>query len=131
MTKKDIHITASGGGWKVTRAGRAMSEHKTQKAAIDAGRREARRDGADLVMHGRDGRIRSKDTFVPYTSGFFKDAETREAILERDIIEPARQPSVSRTKIADASRKVFDKSARHGEWIARSHARTGSKRRVS
>ena len=131
MAKKDVHITASGSGWKVTRAGRAMSEHKTQRAAIEAGRREARRDGVELVTHGRDGRIRSKDTFVPFTSGFFKDEKTREAILERDIIEPSGQPSVSRAKIADASRKVFYKAARHGEWIARSRARVGSKRRVS
>jgi len=131
MARKDIHVMATGSGWKVTRGGRAVSEHRTQKAAIEAARREAKRDGVTLVIHGRDGRVRSKDTFVPYASGVFKDAKTREAILQRNILEPSGQPSVSRAKIADASRKAFVKSGRHGAWIARSRAHVGSKRRVS
>ena len=39
-----------------------ISRHTTQAAAIDAGRREAKRDGVDLVTHGC-GPIRSKDSY--------------------------------------------------------------------
>lgn len=37
--------------------------HRTQANAIDAGRREAKRDAVDLVTHARDGKIRSKDSY--------------------------------------------------------------------
>ena len=40
-----------------------LSNHRTQANAIGAGRREAQRDRVDLVTHGRDGTIRSKDSF--------------------------------------------------------------------
>jgi hypothetical protein len=52
-------------GWKVTQAGEVQSEHRTQQAAIDAGRREAKLDGVDLVTHNTKGVIRSKDSFGP------------------------------------------------------------------
>jgi hypothetical protein len=67
MAKKhDVHVSPKGGdhkGWKVTQSGRVESTHHTQQAAIDAGKREAKRDAVDLVTHGRDGKIRSKDSY--------------------------------------------------------------------
>ena len=67
MSKRggDVHVSKNTGSttWKVAQNGERQSNHRTQSAAIDAGRREARRDGVDLVTHGRDGRIRSKDSF--------------------------------------------------------------------
>lgn len=66
MAKKhDVHVVKSVGGtsWRVSQGGSTVSRHRTQANAIDAARREARRDGVDLVTHGRDGRIRSKDSF--------------------------------------------------------------------
>jgi hypothetical protein len=66
MTRKhDVHVSKSVGGtnWKVSQGGSTISTHRTQSTAVDSGRREAKRDRVDLVTHGRDGRIRSKDSF--------------------------------------------------------------------
>ena len=67
MSKKhDVHVSPKGAdqkGWKVSQSGSVQSTHRTQQAAIDAGRREAKRDAVDLVTHGRDGKIRSKDSY--------------------------------------------------------------------
>lgn len=61
--KSDVHVSKDGGRWKVTQGGSKISSHNTQANAVDAARREARRDSVDLVTHGRDGRIRSKDSY--------------------------------------------------------------------
>jgi hypothetical protein len=64
--KHDVHVSPKGGnqsGWKVTQNSQVQSTHRTQQAANEAGRREARKDGVDLVTHGRDGKIRSKDSY--------------------------------------------------------------------
>jgi hypothetical protein len=68
MTKKpgDVHVSKTPtGGWKVTQNGNQLSRHQTQANAIQRGRSEAKQDGVDLVTHGRDGKIRSKDSFGP------------------------------------------------------------------
>jgi hypothetical protein len=61
----DVHVSRNSGRstWKVTQCGQRLSNHHTQANAIEAGRREARRDDVDLVTHGRDGKIRSKDSY--------------------------------------------------------------------
>jgi len=63
--KHDVHVTKTptGSRWRVSQGGATISTHHTQSNAVDAARREAKRDGVDLVTHGRDGRIRSKDSF--------------------------------------------------------------------
>ena len=43
--------------------GRTLSQHRTQANALSAARRAAKRHQVDLVTHGRDGRIRSKDSY--------------------------------------------------------------------
>jgi hypothetical protein len=66
MGKPNVHITPDGdGGWQSIRAGadRAGSLHDTQAEAIEAGRETAQREEVELVIHGRDGRIRDKDSF--------------------------------------------------------------------
>lgn len=62
---KNVHVSRNPGRstWKTTQGGETLSNHRTQSAAVGAGRREAKRDKVDLVTHGRDGRIRSKDSF--------------------------------------------------------------------
>lgn len=62
--KDDVHISkTTGSRWKVSQGGSVVSTHNTQDRAIEAGRREAKQDRVDLVTHGRDGRIRSKDSY--------------------------------------------------------------------
>jgi hypothetical protein len=65
----DVHVLSSESGWYVRRRGRRVSNHRTQRRAIAAGVKLARRVGGDLVTHARNGRIRSKDTYGREGSG--------------------------------------------------------------
>ena len=64
MTKRNQHIVPHKDGWAVRGAGsqRASSVHRTQQDAIDAGRDIARNQQSELFIHGRDGRIRERDS---------------------------------------------------------------------
>lgn len=61
---KNKHITPHENGWAVKGEGakRASSIHRTQDEAIDRGREITRNQGGELFIHGRDGRIRERDT---------------------------------------------------------------------
>lgn len=61
--KPDVHVSRDGNGWKTSQGGDKQSHHRMQGAAIERGTQVARRDGVDLVTHGRDGKIRSKDSY--------------------------------------------------------------------
>lgn len=65
MAKKNIHIVPRDGGWAVVREGsqRDSSHHSEQSGAIDAGRRTAQRDGVEILIHGRNGQIRERDSY--------------------------------------------------------------------
>jgi hypothetical protein len=64
MTKRNQHVVPHDGAWAVRGAGseRATSVHDTQREAIEAGREIARNQNAELFIHGRDGRIRERDS---------------------------------------------------------------------
>jgi len=51
-------------GWAVRGAGaqRATSVHTTQQQAIDAGRSISQNQGSELLIHGRNGQIRARDS---------------------------------------------------------------------
>ena len=51
------------GGWAVMRAGRKLTSCRTQTAACRFAMKLAMRRQVDLVIHGRNGRIRSKDSY--------------------------------------------------------------------
>lgn len=61
--RSNVHVSKDSSGWKVTQAGSRLSSHRTQANAIRSARTEARQDAVELVIHGRDGRIRSKDSY--------------------------------------------------------------------
>lgn len=66
MVKKprDVHVSKNaGGGWKVTQNGNKISTHQKQSNAIDRGKQQAKQDKVDLVVHGQDGKIKSKDSY--------------------------------------------------------------------
>lgn len=65
MAKRNQHIVRHKDGWAVRGAAseRATSVHNTQREAIDAGRRIAQSQKTELFIHGRDGRIRERDSF--------------------------------------------------------------------
>lgn len=116
--RKQFHITKSADGWRVTQSGQALSKHRTQKDALNAAARVARREGSDIVIHGRDGKIVSKDTYVPYEKHFFKDSGSKRAIVSRDVIAPAGKASTSRAKIAAVARKAI-RDSDTGRWVSR------------
>ena len=65
MGKKHVHILPRIQGWAVKKEGssRASSLHRTQKQAIQAGRQMAMINKSELVIHGKDGKIRDKDSY--------------------------------------------------------------------
>ena len=64
-THHNVHVVAEtdSTGWKVQPGRRTLSQHRTQMGAVKAATPEARRDRVELVTDGRDGRIRSKDSY--------------------------------------------------------------------
>jgi uncharacterized protein YdaT len=64
---KNQHVVRRPEGWGVRGEGntRDTSVHPTQEKAIDAARDIAKNQRSEVVIHGRDGRIRDKDSFGP------------------------------------------------------------------
>lgn len=64
MSGKNQHVVPHEDGWAVRGAGndRATSVHGTQAQAIDRARSIAQNQGSELLIHGRDGRIRERDS---------------------------------------------------------------------
>ena len=65
MTKRNQHVTPRNGQWAVQGAGnsRATSIHNTQAEAIGVARDIARNQQSELLIHGRNGRIRERDSY--------------------------------------------------------------------
>jgi len=65
MAKRNQHVVRHKDGWAVRGAGsqRATSVHPTQRAAVDVAREIARAQRTELFVHGRDGRIRERDSY--------------------------------------------------------------------
>jgi uncharacterized protein YdaT len=64
MSPKNQHVVPHANAWAVRGEGngRVTSIHETQRGAIDAGREIARHQHTERVIHGRDGKIRDKDS---------------------------------------------------------------------
>lgn len=62
---KNQHVVPHASGWAVRGAGneRATSVHPTQSEAIGAARDIARNQQSELLIHGRNGQIRERDSF--------------------------------------------------------------------
>lgn len=62
---KNQHVVPHAGGWAVRGAGneRATSVRTTQSEAIGAARDIARNQQSELLIHGRNGQIRERDSF--------------------------------------------------------------------
>ena len=63
--KKNQHVVPRGQDWAVKGEGnaRATSVHDTQAEAIDAARQTAMRQQSELLIHGRNGQIRERNSF--------------------------------------------------------------------
>ena len=62
---KNQHVVPNGGRWSVRSAGatRVAKTFTTQGEAIAHGREAAKKQGSELFIHGRDGRIRDRDSY--------------------------------------------------------------------
>lgn len=59
-----IHVMPAGDGWAVEAAGGGKRTlYETQDEAIKAGTERAQRDRVELLVHGRDGQIRERNSF--------------------------------------------------------------------
>ena len=65
MAKRNQHVVPLGNGWAVKREGskRFTVITERQKDAITVAREIARNNKTEIVIHGRDGKIRDKDSY--------------------------------------------------------------------
>lgn len=65
MITKSQHVVPRGKKWAVRKAGaeRVTRRFDTQQEAIKAARGIARNQGGEVFIHGRDGRIRERDSY--------------------------------------------------------------------
>ncbi len=62
---KDQHVVKRSDGWAVRGAGntRDTSHHRTQEQARIAAREIAKNQKSEVLIHGKDGQIRAKDSY--------------------------------------------------------------------
>lgn len=72
MTKKNKHVVPKGDNWAIKGAGNSKVTKvvSTQKEAVQIARKIAINQGSEMLVHGRNGQIRErntygKDTFPP------------------------------------------------------------------
>lgn len=96
---KNIHVVLLNDGWIVEKENsyRPISVHTTQRDAIEAGRKIARNQQSELVIHGRNGRVRKRDS---YTVG-------RPSPQPPKVLFPSFRASASKKAIIDAVRAVM------------------------
>lgn len=65
MTKKNIHVIKNNDVWQVKRedSQRASKNFDTQREAIQYAIPNAKKSHVEVVIHGRDGKIRDKDSY--------------------------------------------------------------------
>jgi len=61
----NYHVVPNNGDWSVKKegAGKASRNFDTQKEAIDYARNHAREEKVELLIHGRNGQIRERDSY--------------------------------------------------------------------
>lgn len=64
MSKRNQHVVPHDEGWAVRGAGaqRATEVFDRKSDAVDRARDISQKQGTELVIHGRDGQIQSKDS---------------------------------------------------------------------
>lgn len=65
MSKAGQHVVPNGSKWSVRKAGsmRASGTYDTQSEAISRARDVAQKQKTELFIHGRDGRIRERNSY--------------------------------------------------------------------
>lgn len=62
---KNQHVVPRENGWAIKKEGsnKASAIHSTQEEAINAAIKIAKNQRSEVVIHGRDGKIRDKDSY--------------------------------------------------------------------
>jgi hypothetical protein len=65
MSKNGQHVVPNGDKWSIRRAGaaRASGTYGTQQEAVKRAKDIAQSQGTELFIHGRDGRIRERNSY--------------------------------------------------------------------
>jgi len=93
-----VVVESDSNRWRVRRDGRILSKHYTQMTAMKMARPcVARRDHVELVTHGRDGWIRSKDSYG--REGRWRDADRPREIVHLMLALAVRRRSNSRLQV--------------------------------
>lgn len=61
--RKPIHTVPSANGWANKQGGKEISHHHTKANAEVEGRRQAKRDETEHVIHNSNGRIGEKNSY--------------------------------------------------------------------
>ena len=62
--KNQYHVSKNiTGGWKATKGGQVLSTHNTQEQAIEYAKYNAQLTRGEVVVHGKDGKIREKNSY--------------------------------------------------------------------
>lgn len=63
--KKNIHVVPNDKGWAVKKekTQRATKVVTTQGEAIQIGKNHAKQNGAELIIHGKNGQIRQRNSY--------------------------------------------------------------------
>jgi hypothetical protein len=99
---QNIHVVRRNEGWVVRSEGtsKPTSVHQTQRDAVYAAREIARSRRGELIIHGRDGRIRDRDSY----------GSDRMPPRDRVVLFPSKRASVSGKAIKDAVSAVLRES---------------------
>lgn len=62
---KNVHVVKNGDEWsvKTENSQKAYRNVSTQQEAIEIGKNVAKNNGSELIIHGRDGKIREKNSY--------------------------------------------------------------------
>ncbi|MGD9994030.1 MAG: DUF2188 domain-containing protein [Salinivirgaceae bacterium] len=63
--RKNFHIVPKGDEWAVKKenSSRASRVVKTQKEAIELGKAQAKKESSELLIHGKNGKIRERNSY--------------------------------------------------------------------
>jgi hypothetical protein len=96
--KKALVVTLIREGWVVWKEGtyRVMSRHKSQRAAVEAAQPIAKSQKVELIIRGRDGRVKRR----------IRNGAKRSIPKPPIVLLPYLRPSISPRKIQEAMRAV-------------------------
>jgi hypothetical protein len=121
-TRMRLSVVPKSPGWAIqgSSSGTAQRAYKTQREAVAAARKLIKtRDGGEIVVHRRDGRIRGVDTYVLGGDSFDKISALEGIFLSEEMKQDFR--ALDRKRLSPEKRR---------EWlIAKYGSRSDSIRR--